>query len=298
VLALLEAAGGTPAVALRAIALAAITVATGAIVFHWCVVPRTGDDVRSSRAARARRATTVGFFSCGVLLLVAFPRLWFQAQAFADSGVSPLTMIPNVRRTTWGVGLAVQCVSAAIAFLGFIVGRVRPRVGWWIATLAILGLTVSPAMMGHPIAAERNVWLNVVADWVHVMSAGGWIGALSLLALASARVSDAVMGELIAAFHRVALVSVVALFVSGASSLWLRIAHLAALFGSTYGTIYFVKLACVACVLALGAWHSRRGEASARGGGMIGKTLAVELFFAMITIGVTAVLIGSEPPGV
>jgi hypothetical protein len=91
-----------------------------------------------------------------VLLLVAFPRLWFQAQAFADSGVSPLTMIPNVRRTTWGVGLAVQCVSAAIAFLGFIVGRVRPRVGWWIATLAILGLTVSPAMLGPPIAAERN----------------------------------------------------------------------------------------------------------------------------------------------
>jgi putative copper export protein len=293
----LEAAGGTPTVTLRAIALVAITIATGVIVFHWCVLPRAGDEGNTSRGALDRLALNAGLMACCLLLLVEFPRLWYQAQAFADAGASPMTMIPNVRRTTWGAALAAQSVGTVLAGLGFGLARFRWRAGWWIATLAMLGVTLSPAMMGHPIAAEQYVWLNVGADWVHVISVGSWIGALALLALASTKVSGAVMGSLIAAFHRVALASVALLVVSGVISLWMRVAHFLTLFDSTYGTVFFTKLACVACVLLVGAWHSRRGEQHARAGEAVGKSLIIEVVLAMIAIGVTAVLVGSDPPG-
>lgn len=296
--AVLDAAGGTPAVTLRAIALAAIAIATGAIVFRWFVLQRAGTAADGERAALDRLAADAGFLACSLLIVVAVPRVWFQALSFVDAGVSPMTMIPNVNTTMWGTGLWLQLVTSSIAAIGFRLARLRHRSGWIVASVAMAAVTFSPSLMGHPIAAEQRTWLNVGADWLHVISAGGWVGALTLLALAARRCAGDVTAALIAAFHHVALVSVLGLLVTGSLSLVLRLQKLGDLPGSAYGTIFFVKIGCVAVVAAFGFWHSRLGERRARAGTNVRTSLMAEVAFAAATIVVTAVLVGTEPPGV
>lgn len=262
---------------------------------------RTADITTEHRAALDRLAADVGFLACALITIVALPRLWFQAAAFVEAGVSPMTMVSRVLSTTWGVALVMQMVAAGVggAAFGFArLGRLG-RQAWWIAAaIAGAALTISPPFMGHPIAAEERTWLNVGTDWLHVVSASGWVGALTLLAIAARRFSSDVVSTLIASFHRVAFACVLGVLVTGTISLVLRLPKLGDLFGSDYGTVLFLKLGCVAIVAALGAWHSQRAEGRARDGGSVIGSLTAEVLFAAAAMMVTAVLVGTEPPGV
>jgi putative copper export protein len=235
--------------------------------------------------------------ACEIVALLALPRLWFQARAFVETGVSPLTMMARVQSTTWGTALAAQMAAASLGAAAFILTRFRRDSAWAGAAVAVLALTLTPAFMGHPGAAESQLWLNVGVDWMHVVSAGGWVGALTLLAIAVRRFPADVAAALIAAFHRVALISVLGLAATGTAALLLRLADPGALFGSDYGTIFLMKLGCVSIVGAIGAWHSRRAEARVRDGRAVSGSLMTELLLAVVTITVTAVLVGTEPPG-
>jgi putative copper export protein len=293
----LDAAGGAPAVAFRAIALAAITIAAGAVIFHWFVLGRVGADAHDNRAALNTMAANAGIAAGVSIVVIALPRLWWQAREFVDPGASAWPMVGNVLRTMWGKGFIAQSLSAAAAVAGFAIARKPRALGWNIAAVATAALTLSPALMGHPIAAEHRAWLAVSSDWLHVVGAGGWVGALTLLAVAGRRVRGAAMGSLIAAFHHVALSSALGLLVSGSLSLVLRLDRLGDLLGSPYGTIFFVKIGCVAAVAALGAWHSAQAEHRARTAGGVGQSMFAEVAFATLALAMTAVLVGTEPPG-
>ena len=242
-------------------------------------------------------AADAGLAACLLVAIVALPRFWFQAQAFVADGASPMTMIGRVRSTTWGMALQAQQAIGILGALAFGLARLRRRGAWIAASVAIAALTLSPAFMGHPIAAEDRTWMNVVADWLHVVSAGGWIGALALLALGARRVPAAATAAIIAAFHRVALACVTGLLVTGVLALLLRVRKLGELPGSGYGTVFFVKMAFVAVVLAFGFRHARSAESRARVGASVGASFAAELAFALAAILTTALLIGTEPPG-
>jgi putative copper export protein len=262
------------------------------------VLGRSSDITIEHRAALDRLAADAGFLACALITIVALPRLWFQAAAFVETGVSPMAMVSRVLSTTWGVALVMQMVAAGVGGGAFGFARLGCRVGWITAAIAGAALTISPAFMGHPIAAEQRAWLNVGMDWLHIVSAGGWVGALTLLAIAARRFSSDVVAALIASFHRVAFACVLGVLVTGTMSLVLRLPKLSDLFGSDYGTVLFVKIGCVAGVAALGAWHSQRAEGSARDGESVFGSLAVEVLLAAAAIMVTAVLVGTEPPGV
>jgi putative copper export protein len=89
------------------------------------------------------------------------------------------------------------------------------------------------------------------------------------------------------------------LVVTGVTSLWLGVARWRDLPGSTYGTLFFAKLGCVAAIMAVGAYHARRGALRARRSGprAVGPSLTGEVCVAVLTIAVTAVLTGSARPG-
>ena len=213
-------------------------------------------------------------------------------------------MAVNVLGTTWGKGLMLQAASALTALSGFLIARRGRDGGWTLALVATIALTLSPAMMGHAVAPERGLAGSVLADWVHVLGAGGWAGTLCMIAVAAVtlRVSDGggeTLALLIARFHRVALTCAAALLASGIVSLLYRVEHLRDLFTSAYGALFFLKLALAGVVAAFGAYHSRAAAARARreGAGGVARTLLAETTFAALTIVVTAVLVGSEPPG-
>ena len=262
---------------------------------------------RDSAAPLARLAplaAAMGACASATLLLVAPARLLFQAQTLVASGDPVAPMAVNVLGTTWGHGLTLQAGSALTALAGFLLAQRGRDGGWTLALAAALSLTLSPAMMGHAVAPERGLAGSVLADWVHVLSAGGWTGALCLIAVSGValRRSDhggETLALLIARFHRVALTCAGALLASGVVSLLYRVEHLRDLLSSAYGALFFVKLAMAAVVLGFGAYHSRAGAERARreGAGGVARTLLAETAFAALTIVVTAVLVDSEPPG-
>ena len=282
---------------MRAVTLAAVTVAAGAIVFRWGVLGRARGLATDNRAALERVAADAGLSACLLIATVALPRFWFQAQAFVADGASPMTMIAHVRSTTWGMALQGQQVAGIVGALAFGLARLRRRGAWIAASVAIAALTLSPAFMGHPIAAEDRTWLSVGADWLHVVSAGGWVGALALLALGARRVPAAATVVIIAAFHRVALACVTGLLTTGILALLLRVQTIGDLPRSGYGTIFFVKMAFVAVVMVFGFWNSRSAESRVRTGASVRASFAAEVVFALAAIITTALLIGTEPPG-
>jgi putative copper export protein len=266
--------------------------------------PSEPGDSAARLAPLAPCAAAVGTWASATLLLVAPARLLFQARLLVPPGDPLAPMAVNVLGTTWGKGLTLQAASALAALVGFLLARRGRDGGWTLALAAALALSLSPAMMGHAVAPERALAWSVLADWLHVLSAGGWTGTLCLIAVAgmALRGSDGggeTLALLILRFHRVALTCAAALLATGVVSLLFRVEHLRDLFTSAYGALFFVKLAMAAVVAGFGAYHSRAGAKRARieGAGGVARTLLAETAFAALTIVVTAVLVGSEPPG-
>lgn len=246
----------------------------------------------------------MGAWASAALLLDTPVRLVLQARLLVSPGDPVAPMAANVLGTTWGNGLALQAIAALAALAGFVLAKRARAAGWILALAAALALALSFSLMGHAVAPERGVALSVLDDWLHVLSAGGWTGTLAVVVTASMtlRRSDdggAVLATVIALFHRVAMMCLVTLLASGTISVLLRVQHLRDLFGATYGTLLFAKLALVGVVAGFGWYHARTAESRTRRAGTqsVARTLAVETGLAVLVILVTAVLVGTEPPG-
>lgn len=242
-------------------------------------------------------------FAAAAISIVAPARLYLQARSLVDLTDPVLPMMSNVLRTTWGRGWLVQLMASLAALAGFLIVNLRGRGGLGLALLAALVLTLSPALMGHAVAADRLVVLSLGSDWLHVTAAGAWVGTLCIVTIVSVSIGDAVpekpsTANLIAAFHPVALAAATALVVSGVASLLLRVEHLGDLFRSTYGGILAVKLALTAAVAVLGWHHARNGVRLAIGGSRstLTRSLMAETILAAVVIGATALLVGTAPP--
>ena len=290
--ALFEGAGGTATVALRALVFAATIIAAGTVVFRL-VLARTHEDRGS--------ATPMGLAAAMALVLAAAPRLWLQARGFVDVGDPVTPMMVNVLQTGWGRGWLLQHGGAALASVGFVLVRRAMRSGELMSVLGVSALCLAPALMGHAAAAPSVRWLAIGADAVHVAAAASWTGTLALLAwrapgLLRSSEGGARLAEWIERFHRVALGSAALLLATGAAGVWLRVQRLGTLLQSDYGLLLFAKLTAVGVVVALGAWHARRAPAAARQqANTLAQSLQLELFFALVTIIATAVLVGTSP---
>ncbi|MFI5312214.1 MAG: copper resistance D family protein [Gemmatimonadales bacterium] len=273
------------------------------MAFQFLVLRHLGAGTPASRAELAAHVARGAAAACTVLVAVAPARLWFQARGLVESAGDALPMARGVLQTSWGTGWSIQCMLALVALAGFVVALRARRGGWGLAALAVGALVFTPAAMGHAIARERLTTLSVLCDGAHVAAAGAWVGALFFVWLASRAQRSrpeggATLAPLIDAFHPVALTSAAVLVLSGTGNLLLRVDRLADLLGSSYGTVFFVKLGLTAVVLGLGARHSRSAAKRARTGAAdaVSRSLATEAAFAALTIAVTALLTGTSPP--
>ncbi|HEY2848715.1 MAG TPA: CopD family protein [Gemmatimonadaceae bacterium] len=290
------------AILARAVALASIIVMAGAVTFHWAVLRRWQAPPAALRRTWEEVVARSGARAAVCLLLVAPARVYLQARSLVVAGDPVLPMMGNVLQTTWGSGWLFQVVATLNLFIGFSLARRAEARGWRLAVASAACATLSPALMGHAIAAERLVVLSVLTDWVHVAMAGGWVGALGMLALLShsrdAGGPEAPIASLIELFHPVAFTCSAALVGTGVISLLLRVPHLADLLHSPYGAVLGIKLTLTLGLAALGLHHARRGAQLVRRGETrrVAKSLAVEAMVAALVIGATAVLVGTSPP--
>jgi putative copper export protein len=287
----------------RALALGGIMAVIGATLFLLRVAPiYAGDSTPAQQVAnRTRRLLRVAAF---VIAVAALWRLVQQSAAFADSPAAWRSMVSLVLfRMSWGTGWGVQVAGLLLTALSS--GAAVRRGG----ALAALGagavlLALSPALMGHAIGAERLMPQAVIADTVHVLAAGAWLGTLLVIAVAALPPGiTSARGTVTAVLDRfspIALVSALLLAATGLFAAWLHLETLTALWTSLYGRTLIVKLAILAAVAATGAYNWRVATPRLRATGdvqAIRRSAMIELALAGALVAVTAVLVATPLPG-
>jgi copper transport protein len=257
-----------------------------------------------------RRPLWVALVIAGVLLaVVSLAGIGLQGAQASGLGLDAAfraSLIGDVLETRFGhVSLARAGLALGVALLAA-VALVRP----WRREHALAGvacglgilIAATPALSGHARVAGG---LAVASDWVHVLAASAWIGALAFLLLALWRAHGErwpLASRAVPRFSALAVVSVAALLLAGVVNGYLEVRSWSALWETTYGRLLLVKVALVLPVLALGAFNNRvsvprlrAGIASALERRRFLRATAAELALVVGIVGVTAVLV-TEPP--
>ena len=126
------------------------------------------------------------------------------------------------------------------------------------------------------------------------------IGIASILALivVGRYLLNPLFGLLANAKAREILTAAALLVVLG-SALALQLGGLSALWNSAYGNALLRKLAFVAAIAALGAWHWRFAQpalGSERSLRVLRWSIAVDVVFLLAVLALTAILTGTAPP--
>jgi copper transport protein len=251
------------------------------------------------------RAAGLAMVMAVVLLVSALLRLYAQSSALGGAEAGRIGAI--LTGTTWGVGWLLQTIGSLVAFAGALAVRRRPGLGWGLVAIAALALAFSPAFSGHAAAAPRLPALAVLADALHVLGAGGWLGTLLVLVVVGLPAAlslpsgerGAAVAAVVNAFSPAALFFAGVAAATGTFAAWLHLGGASALWGSAYGRTLLLKLAVLAVVFAAGAYHWLRvkpalgNEESAR---RLRRSAAFEVAAAAIVLAVTAVLVATPPP--
>ena len=288
----------------------AMLVVLGAVTFPLAVVGRMGAALDPGmRVDIRRRAARIGLVAAGALLGAVLLRLVLQSTAMhgvgrAFEGALLSTMLGQ---TVWGWGWLLQITAVLVSLGGFWLAARDRAVGWAAAGLGAMALAVTPALSGHAAAAPRWVPLAVVADALHVLGAGGWLGSLFLLVLVGVPLAlrqgggghhEALAG-LVRAFSPVALVCAGLTAATGVLSAWVHLPALDALWTTRYGWFLLGKLALLSLVAALGAYNWRRvapALGDATGSVRLRRSARAELAVGGAVLLVTAILVATPTP--
>lgn len=283
--------------------------AIGATGLRLLVLPRAGAVVDaerlSGRTARFGLALAVLTVAAGGLRLVA------QTAALSlDGPFDAGTMRDIVFASGWGAAWLLHMGAAGLAAAGFALAGRGPgaaRLGWGIAALAVSALAVSLALSGHSAASPRLPALTVVLDALHVLAAGGWLGALLALAVVGIPSTlDQPQGErglaisgLVNAFSPAALAFAGLAVITGAFAAWVHAGLPPAFLGAPYGRVLILKVVALAAVAALGLYNwrwIRPRLAEERLALRFRRTATLELAFGALVLAATAVLVATPPP--
>jgi copper transport protein len=191
--------------------------------------------------------------------------------------LTPLTLLNNALLLNGGswdsIGIIVQIVlqsSAGAALLVrmsalfglctavlLLAEKGTRIVGAVIGALAAGGLALSFAMGGHVAVVPWRL-VGSVGEVLHLLAASIWLGGIPGIAWILVRrpqLTDAIVGEIIDRFSKLATVSVVSVFVGGTILASAMFTSPAELFTERYGLTLLVKFLLVAIVGGIGAYN-------------------------------------------
>lgn len=283
----------------RALLLLGITGLVGVASLHRLVPGAPGRGPRWEKARHGlgvafAAATLVALFLSGAAQFALFRDPWapWQEDALLLLG-SP-----------WGkVWIGAAALTTVVTLLR-IMGR-----GRGVAALGAVILAGYPAMAGHAAAAGELAGLAMLSQWLHVLAAGGWMGALAVLVLiggargGTADESDRRAEPLLESLERFsaqARISVATIVLTGAFATWLHLGEPSALVNDAWGRLLATKLSLVALVLALGFRNWRVLSPTAHEPEGMRRLLVasrVEAIFGALVVAVSAWLATTSPPG-
>lgn len=299
-------------VAVRWVLYTGLLVVLGAVAFQFAVLGflRRRQDTDAPMLAPARdRAAAVGLAGAAVAGLAVLLRLYAQSYAMHGSArvMDGALVGAMLAKTLWGWGWLLQLAGVLVAALGFGTARRGSGAGWGIAALGALALAFSPALSGHAASAPQLVPLAILADGLHVIGAGGWLGSLLVVLVVgiptAMRLRDGARGpavaDLINAFSPTALVFAGITAATGVFAAWLHLGAVSALWQTPYGKTLLVKLAVLSVVAGTGAYNWLRVKPALgdeTGAARMRRSATVELGVGVLVLVVTAVLVATPTP--
>lgn len=282
----------------------ALLMVLGALAFNFAVLGllhRKGGDAFPLVAEVRDRTAALGFGASVFLASTVVLRLFAQSYAM---GVTSVPLMVTMLGTLWGWGWLLQTAGVVLALFGF--GRASRNLtnGWRIAAVAGLLLGFTPALSGHAASVPRFAVLAIVADALHTIGAGGWLGSLLVtvaigiplaLKLPEKRGGTAV-AELVNAFSPTALLFAGLTAATGTFAAWLHLGSVPALWQSPYGRTLLTKLGVLSVVAGTGAYNWLRLKPTLGGpnsGTRLRRSASVEIIVGLVVLLVTAVLVAT-----
>ena len=295
-------------VAIRWLQYAAVLMLIGAVAFALLVVTRLQRVSEPALLPSARsRAARVGLWATGLLAATALMRLLAQSYALHGETLAPdLALIGTLLRVTqWGHAWLLEVGAVIVALVAFSRARRGSVRAWAVAAVAAIAVTVSMALSGHAAASPTLVTLAIIADALHILGAGGWLGSLLVLVVVGLPAAMAVdiaqrwrtVALLVNGFSPTALVFAAITAVTGLFAAWLHVESIAALWQTRYGQVLLLKLAVLSVTAGIGLYNWRRVQpildAGPDGTRRLYRSAAVELSIGLVVILVTAVLVAT-----
>lgn len=245
----------------RAVHFAAVIALFGEAAFLHFVAPAR---------LRPPRFMAIGAWSIAVAAASAIAWLAVEAQVMsglpAREALAPETLRTVLTQTVFGEVWLARIVILAVAAAALFAsrertGRASPSWALPIAFAASSLLLASLAGMGHAAAGRGSeLIVRLLADALHLLAAGAWIGALPPFVMVigdAVRRGDAgafrMAREATERFSTLGIASVGTLVLSGFVNASYTLRGIAALFAPGYGTLLTAKLMLFAVMISLAA---------------------------------------------
>ena len=296
--------------AIRFLSILSMAVVIGSVAFALFVLPaatRSGGEASADFRRRVeRRLRSLAVIATWSLLVLAVVRLTSHGVTLSGSlqALRLGDLADLVIGSTWGRGWLLQVVATITLLVGLRASRpIR-----WSAMAGFTGaLAISASFLGHPAAVPDVAALAMSLDAIHVLAAGGWVGAIIMLAIAALPLIPSVpaghrvetVRSLLRAFSPLALWCAAILAVTGAIGGWLQLRELGLILGSDYGLALVRKVVVVLLIAALGAYHWRVVQPSVgtdRSVRLLRGSLVLDVALVLLVLVLTAILTGTAPP--
>ena len=276
-----------PLVAARAVHFAAMMMLEGAIVFRFLIadqILRAADN----EAQRALRRLLVWTVWLGLVVGVASGAAWLILLAGRIRGLAPAETLSQgvawivLTQTRFGETWQVRSILAVLVALSmFALNRGAANSVRWrgaVPIVLVAGLVGTLAWAGHGGATPGAIGdVQLIADVLHLIAAGVWIGGLlplTTILMIARRAGDvrsiAIAAEATWRFSVLGLASVLTLLVSGIINTYVLAGSVPALVGTPYGRMLLIKIGLFIGMVSIAAFN-RQGLtprlASATAGG-------------------------------
>jgi putative copper export protein len=239
----------------------------------------------------ARRAATIGLI--GVVVAIAL--MLYQLPGLAARRHTTVGQL-----LTHTAAVELQAGFLILALIGFALALRGTSSGWPLAAVGFLAALLRNGLLGE--------WKEL-ANPIHVLSAGLWIGTLFVMLAAGITVvlrndvareeRGAIVSDMVHSFSPLALTAAAVLVVFGVIIAWEHLHVLSNLWSTPYGIALIVKLCFVATVFALGAWNWRRQKptlGTEPAALALRRSATSEVVVAALVLVATAVLLSIPAP--
>ena len=189
-------------------------------------------------------------------------------------------------------------LAGAAAALVWMVAQARSRLPPYAAGVAGLAAMFGDVESSH-VSGERSWrWFHLLTQWVHIASAGVWLGGLAVLLLTLGALAPEARRPVMTRFSAIALISVVLIATSGTLRGLDEIRSWHGLFDTSFGKWAIVKISLLIVLTGLGLLQRKRGLPVALGGTtrFLRRTGTAELALAGVVLVAAGFLQSLAPP--